>query len=63
VKLAVGHIQFGVCLFDGCDQVAHSLGGGASRPFPWILFQLACFDFYQVSLIMTGRPIHACRST
>src|SRR3984893_1496985 len=31
VQLAVGHIQFGVRLFDGCDQVAHSLGGGASR--------------------------------
>src|SRR3984893_9644188 len=31
VQLAVAHIQFGVCLFDGHDQVAHSLGGGASR--------------------------------
>jgi hypothetical protein len=31
VQLAVGHIQFGVCLFDGRDQVAHSFGGGASR--------------------------------
>jgi hypothetical protein len=31
VQLAVGRIQFGVCLFDGSDQVAHSLGGGASR--------------------------------
>ena len=31
VQLAVGHIQFGVCLFDGSDQVAHPLGGGASR--------------------------------
>ena len=31
VQLAVGHIQLGVCLFDGSDQVAHPLGGGASR--------------------------------
>jgi hypothetical protein len=31
VQLAVGRIQFGLCLFDGSDQVAHSLGGGASR--------------------------------
>src|SRR3984893_6465065 len=31
VQLSVGHIQFGVCLFDGRDQVAHPLGGGASR--------------------------------